>query len=93
MLRQKRIVFLLKDGRQGLQEHGPYDVIHLGGAIESVPQSILSQLKPGGIIWAPVGGRDSQNITVFTKSAENQEEIKEEKIMDVRYGSLTTPED
>jgi protein-L-isoaspartate(D-aspartate) O-methyltransferase len=58
LLKQKRIIPILKDGRKGLADHGPYDVIHVGGALESMPQEILDQLAPGGIIWAPVGPRD-----------------------------------
>ena len=28
------------DGRKGLAEHGPYDVIHVGGAISAIPQEL-----------------------------------------------------
>lgn len=36
LIKQKRIIPILKDGRQGLKEHGPYDVIHVGGAVGEV---------------------------------------------------------
>jgi protein-L-isoaspartate(D-aspartate) O-methyltransferase len=34
LIKSKRIISLLKDGRHGLHEFGPYDVIHVGGAID-----------------------------------------------------------
>ncbi len=33
LINQKRIVPILKDGRKGLEAYAPYDLIHIGGAI------------------------------------------------------------
>ena len=35
---------------EGAAEHGPYDIILIQGAVEYVPDSVLSQLKDGGKI-------------------------------------------
>jgi protein-L-isoaspartate(D-aspartate) O-methyltransferase len=35
---------------QGAAKHGPYDVITLQGAVETVPEALLAQLKDGGRI-------------------------------------------
>jgi protein-L-isoaspartate(D-aspartate) O-methyltransferase len=89
LLKQKRIVPILADGRLGIPEHGPYDVIHIGGAIDSMPEEILAQLAPGGIMWAPVGPRVSgQQIMLYEKDANGI--VESRSIMEVRYGSLTT---
>lgn len=37
---------------QGAQKHGPYDVIILQGAVETIPQALCDQLKDGGRIAA-----------------------------------------
>ena len=37
LLKKKRIIPLTMDGRKGYKEGGPYDVIHIGGAIERIP--------------------------------------------------------
>lgn len=29
------------DGRKGLPENGPYDVIHVGGALPNVPDELI----------------------------------------------------
>ena len=34
----------------GMPKHGPYDVITLQGAVETLPQAIVDQLKEGGRI-------------------------------------------
>lgn len=39
-LKKGRIVPLTMDGRKGYAPGGPYDVIHLGGAIERIPEEI-----------------------------------------------------
>jgi len=36
----------------GAPKHGPYDAVLVGGGVETVPQSILDQLKVGGRIVA-----------------------------------------
>lgn len=37
---------------EGVAEHGPYDVITIQGGVESIPETILGQLKEGGRIAA-----------------------------------------
>ncbi|KAI5710248.1 hypothetical protein M8J76_004995 [Diaphorina citri] len=49
------IEFICKDGRAGLHEKGPFDVIHLGGSVVNNPYHLMSQLKPNGCLLAPVG--------------------------------------
>jgi protein-L-isoaspartate(D-aspartate) O-methyltransferase len=58
LFKQKRIIPVLKDGRKGLEEYAPFDIIHIGGAVSIIPPEIFAQLAPGGAIWAPVGPRD-----------------------------------
>lgn len=42
LIKQKRIIPILQDGRKGLPQHGPYDVIHVGGAIDEVTEGLLN---------------------------------------------------
>jgi|LauGreDrversion4_2_1035121.scaffolds.fasta_scaffold283779_1 protein-L-isoaspartate(D-aspartate) O-methyltransferase len=58
LLKNQIIIPILKDGRNGLAELAPYDVIHCGAAVPNVTPDILVQLNKGGIIWAPVGPKD-----------------------------------
>mmetsp|Transcript_70354 Transcript_70354/g.138330 ORF Transcript_70354/g.138330 Transcript_70354/m.138330 type:complete len:350 (+) Transcript_70354:85-1134(+) len=43
------------DGYNGWEEAGPFDAIHVGAAVEEVPQALLEQLKPGGAMVVPIG--------------------------------------
>jgi len=43
------------DGREGWQEHAPYDRAYLTCAAESVPSGVTEQVRPGGLVLAPVG--------------------------------------
>ena len=43
-----------EDGLLGWPERGPYDRILLAGAVEEIPDTLLSQLGKGGMLVAPV---------------------------------------
>ena len=43
------------DGSRGLPEKAPFDKIIVTCAVEEIPDTLISQLREGGIITAPVG--------------------------------------
>ncbi len=43
------------DGREGWPEHAPYDRAYLTCAGESVPSRVVEQVRPGGLVLAPIG--------------------------------------
>ncbi|KAF1698596.1 MULTISPECIES: protein-L-isoaspartate(D-aspartate) O-methyltransferase [Pseudoxanthomonas] len=50
------------DGRAGWAEHGPYDAIVVTAAAPALVEALIGQLRPGGILVAPVGGPSSQSL-------------------------------
>ena len=59
------------DGYLGWPEHAPFDRILLTAAPPELPLALLSQLKPGGRLIAPVGaGPSAQTLTVVDKGAD-----------------------
>jgi len=54
-LKLANIVTRLGDGLKGWPEAAPFDRILLSAAVAQVPQVLIEQLRPGGILIAPVG--------------------------------------
>ncbi|CAA0092645.1 Protein-L-isoaspartate O-methyltransferase [Starkeya nomas] len=52
----------------GWPSEAPYDVILLNGSVDSVPEALLAQLKPGGRLVAVVGHGRAGRASVFTNT-------------------------
>ena len=78
----------LGDGYFGWEEHAPYDVIIVTAAASHVPPPLIQQLKPGGRLVIPVGGRFAiQYLLLIEKTVEG--EITTRQITAVRFVPLT----
>ena len=56
------------DGFEGWHEFGPFDVILGAAAPETIPEALLGQLAPGGLLLLPVGGASQKLIQVVSTS-------------------------
>ncbi len=45
------------DGREGWPEHAPYDRAYLTCAAPEFPEPVVEQVRPGGLLLAPIGER------------------------------------
>jgi protein-L-isoaspartate(D-aspartate) O-methyltransferase len=52
-----RVTLVLGDGSIGYPDRAPYDRIVVTAAAPKVPQPLVDQLRPQGILIVPVGGR------------------------------------
>ncbi len=69
------------DGMLGWKEFAPYDRILFSAAITEVPQNIFDQLKPGGILVAPIIMPKGQLITKFVKNSNGLKKIELEECL------------
>ncbi|MFA6837636.1 MAG: protein-L-isoaspartate(D-aspartate) O-methyltransferase [Dysgonamonadaceae bacterium] len=65
------------DGFEGLPEHAPFDKILVTAAPEEIPKKLLRQLRVGGWMVVPLGGRQGQKMTVIKRINEDNFNISE----------------
>jgi protein-L-isoaspartate(D-aspartate) O-methyltransferase len=64
--------FFVGDGTLGLPDLAPFDKIIVTAAAPEIPQALVDQLKPGGILVVPVGDRDTQTMVQVVKESETK---------------------
>ena len=75
------------DGYAGWPEKAPFDGIVVTAAAPRVPQALVDQLKPGGRMVIPVGGRwEVQQLVMITKKADGTTERR--NVLPVRFVPL-----
>jgi len=78
----------LGDGYYGWKEHAPFDAIIVTAASSHVPPPLIEQLKPGGSMVIPVGGRFMTQLLLLLEKNEDGEVITRQ-IGAVRFVPLT----
>ncbi|MEP2775088.1 MAG: protein-L-isoaspartate(D-aspartate) O-methyltransferase [Luteolibacter sp.] len=72
------------DGAVGWPDHAPYDAVIVTCAAESFPDSLFEQLRDGGRMVIPIGGRDDiQELWLYEKIS--GEKPRRRKLTDVRF--------
>lgn len=79
------------DGRAGWPAHAPYDGILVAAAAAEVPRALIDQLKPGGRLLIPLGGRlHGQQLLLIEKDAQGRPSRR--AVLPVIFVPLTDPE-
>ncbi len=87
-LEYKNVTVKIGDGYFGWEEHAPYDAIIVTAAPDHIPPLLLHQLKPGGKLVIPVGGRFRvQNLTLVQKTEAGS--VMTRQVMPVVFVPLT----
>jgi protein-L-isoaspartate(D-aspartate) O-methyltransferase len=69
--------FFYGDGYEGQASYGPFDKILVTAGASEIPQKLITQIKPGGIMVIPVGESNSQVMTRLVKTVQDEIEITE----------------
>ena len=88
-LKLENIVTKHGDGLNGWPEQAPFDRILLSAAVPEVPPILIEQLKPGGILIAPVGPPPNSGTESFsqllTKMIRTETGLKREALIPVVF--------
>lgn len=79
------VIIEIGDGTAGLPHEAPFDAIIVSAGSPDVPQTLIEQLKTGGRLVIPVGGRDEQELVRVTKKPEG---ILKERLCGCRFVKL-----
>ena len=77
----ENISFKIANGRDGWEEHAPFDAIMLTAAPSQFPRKLFTQLKEGGIVVAPVGDYFQRMMRYRKKNSS----IREESLIGVSF--------
>jgi protein-L-isoaspartate(D-aspartate) O-methyltransferase len=86
-LKLHNVVVRHGDGLKGWPEQAPFDRILLSAAVANAPEILIEQLKPGGILVAPLG-KDcpAESISQYlTKIIRTESGLKRETLMPVKF--------
>ncbi len=75
------------DGGFGLPDYAPYDAILSAAAPHEVPEELLHQLAPDGILVIPVGPGDEQELRVIIRDSDSSK-FEERVVETVRFVPL-----
>lgn len=64
----KDVKVFVGDGRKGLEKEAPFDKIAVSALTKEIPKELIDQLKPGGVLVAPVGTYEKQEIKTIKKT-------------------------
>jgi protein-L-isoaspartate(D-aspartate) O-methyltransferase len=92
-LRIENIASRLGDGFGGWPQQAPFDRILMTAAAESVPRALMEQLKPGGILVAPIGAAAQPDpfgggeifCQLLTKMIRSETGFREERLIPVVF--------
>lgn len=69
--------FFQGDGSLGLPKHAPYDSIVVTAGAPNIPDTLIKQLKIGGVLVIPVGDQKQQKMITIKKLSQNKASKKE----------------
>jgi len=81
----RNVITQLSDGSYGWKEQGLFDAIMVTAGSPSLPEPLMGQLKVGGTMLIPIGGRNVQRLMRVRRSARG---FLEENLMECSFVAL-----
>lgn len=71
----ENVMVIEGDGTLGYPDNAPYNGIIITAATPEIPRPLIGQLADGGILVAPVGGRDIQELITLHKQGQSIRQV------------------
>ena len=81
----RNIITQLSDGSYGWKDEAPFDAIMVTAGSPSLPEPLMEQLKVGGTLLIPIGGRNVQRLMRVRRNARG---FLEENLMECSFVAL-----
>lgn len=85
-LRLANVTAVHADGFEGHARGAPFERILVGGSVATIPERLIEQLAPGGILVAPVGPPSRQDLLRVQRTDRG---TRSERLGSVRIAALT----
>jgi protein-L-isoaspartate(D-aspartate) O-methyltransferase len=82
------VVLRQGDGYEGWPAHAPFDGIIVTAAAKRIPPPLVEQLRPGGRLVIPVGGRWATQELILVEKTESGK-VRERAVLPVAFVPLT----
>lgn len=86
--RYPHLKFFYGDGFQGLPLFAPFDKVIITAGAPAVPEKLVEQMKPGGIMVIPINEDDKQRMIRITKQLDGS--LKEEAYQQFSFVPMLT---
>ena len=84
----QNVTVRIGDGYHGWDAHAPFDAIIVTAAADKIPPALIEQLRPGGRMMIPIGGKNQiQNLILVKKNPDLTHTTQ--NILAVRFVPLT----
>ena len=80
-----RVKTFLSDGYEGLPTYQPFDRIIITAGAPSIPEKLIEQLKPGGIMVIPMDNADGDGQTMLKVTKLEDGTLKQESFGDFKF--------
>ena len=80
-----RVKVFLGDGYEGLPTYQPFDRVIITAGAPNIPEKLIEQLKPGGIMVIPMDNTEGEGQTMLKLTKLNDGTLKQESFGDFKF--------
>ncbi len=80
-----RMKTYLGDGYEGLPNYQPFDRIIITAGAPNIPEKLIQQLKPGGLMVIPMDNAESDGQTMLRITKQDDGSLKKESFGDFKF--------